>query len=70
MGFGQASPTTIHVDNQSAINLAKNPVGHGRSKHIEIQWHWIREIRENGEVKLQQCATTVMAVDFLTKALA
>ena len=70
MGYGQAGPTTIHVDNQSAINLAKNPVGHGRSKHIEIQWHWIREIVENGEVRLQQCATSLMAADFLTKALA
>ena len=35
--------TTIYEDNQSAIEMAKNPQFHGRAKHIEIKYHFIRE---------------------------
>ncbi|MCI24002.1 cationic amino acid transporter 1-like, partial [Trifolium medium] len=34
---------TLNVDNVSAINLAKNPIAHGRSKHIELRFHYLRE---------------------------
>ncbi|GAA0146952.1 transmembrane signal receptor [Lithospermum erythrorhizon] len=37
----QYSPTTIYCDNRSAIALTKNPVFHGRSKHIDIKFHYI-----------------------------
>ncbi|KAJ8646248.1 hypothetical protein MRB53_007996 [Persea americana] len=39
----QDESTTIHVDNKSAIELAKNPIHHGRSKHIDIGYHFIRD---------------------------
>lgn len=35
--------TTIHEDNQSAITMTKNPQFHGRSKHIGIKYHFIRD---------------------------
>ena len=34
----------VNYDNQSAIHLAKNPMFHSRSKHIDIRYHWIREV--------------------------
>lgn len=43
-------PVTMYVDNKSALELMKNPVFHGRSKHIDIRFHFIRECVENGEI--------------------
>ena len=36
-------PVVIYIDNRSAIDLAKNSVFHGRSKHIDVRYHFIRE---------------------------
>lgn len=41
-------PVIIYIDNKSSIDLAKNPVFHGRSKHIDIRYHFIRECVEKG----------------------
>jgi len=40
---GKGEAVTLKVDNQSAINLAKHPVSHGRSKHIKARFHFLRE---------------------------
>jgi hypothetical protein len=34
---------TIKIDNVSAINVVKNPISHGRSKHIELRFHYLRD---------------------------
>lgn len=39
---------TLMVDNNSAIALMKNPVFHGRSKHIDVKYHFISECVERG----------------------
>jgi hypothetical protein len=44
----QSKKVTLMVDNNSAIALMKNPVFHGRSKHIDIKYHFIRECVERG----------------------
>lgn len=41
-------PVTLYIDNRSVIDLAKNPMFHGRSKHIDIRFHFIRECVERG----------------------
>lgn len=41
-------PVVLYIDNKSAIDLAKNPVFHGRSKHIDIRYHFIREYIDRG----------------------
>nr|GEY95793.1 zinc finger, CCHC-type [Tanacetum cinerariifolium] len=41
---------TLKVENVSAIALVRNPVFHGRSKHIDIRYHFIRECVENGHI--------------------
>ncbi|GJU32703.1 hypothetical protein Tco_1176292 [Tanacetum coccineum] len=44
---------TLKVDNISAIALVRNPVFHGRSKHIDIRYHFIRECVENGHINVE-----------------
>ena len=65
----QSGPTTIFCDNRSAIALSKNPVFHGKSKHIRIKFHFIRELIANGEVKIEFCGTKDQLADCFTKAL-
>ncbi|GAU37611.1 hypothetical protein TSUD_365320 [Trifolium subterraneum] len=62
-------PIQLLVDNKSAINLAKNPISHGRSKHIETRFHFIREQVNNGRIVLNHCPTEVQEADILTKGL-
>ncbi|PNX63129.1 cationic amino acid transporter 1-like protein, partial [Trifolium pratense] len=42
----------LMVDNKSAIILAKNPIAHGRSKHIETKFHFLRDQVTKGRIKL------------------
>ena len=39
----------MKIDNMSAINLAKNPIAHGRSKHIEMRFHYLRDQVADGK---------------------
>ena len=48
LGFSQ-KPTILYEDNQGAIALSKNPKSHSRTKHIDIRYHFIREIIERKE---------------------
>ena len=57
-------------DNQGAIALANNPEYHVRTKHIDIQYHFIRECVQDGKIDLQYCPTEDMLADGMTKALA
>lgn len=70
LGFEELSRVTIFADNQGSIKLAENPTFHHRSKHIDIKYHYVREVLRDGEVKIQHVATTDMVADFLTKGLA
>ena len=56
-------------DNQSAISIAKNPVHHDRTKHVEIDRHFIKEKIEGGEVQVMYTPTSLQVADILTKAL-
>ncbi|WVZ88098.1 hypothetical protein U9M48_034651 [Paspalum notatum var. saurae] len=57
------------VDNNSAIELSKNPVHHERSKHIDIRFHYIRECVDEGRVEIDHVGTDRQLADILTKAL-
>ncbi len=59
----------IRCDNQGAISLTKNPTQHARTKHIDVQHHFVRERVENGEVTFEYCLTEDMVEDMLSKAL-
>ncbi|KAG7594882.1 Ribonuclease H-like superfamily [Arabidopsis thaliana x Arabidopsis arenosa] len=60
---------SIRVDNKSAIALTKNPVFHGRSKHIHRKYHFIRECVENGQIEVEHVPGEEQKADILTKAL-
>ncbi|GJZ48332.1 copia protein [Tanacetum coccineum] len=47
----------------------KNPILHGRTKHMEIKHHYIRELIAKGEARLESCRTDEQVADLLTKAL-
>jgi len=57
------------IDNKSAIALAKNPVFHGRSKHIHKRYHFIRECVENEQIKVEHVPGEEQKANLLTKAL-
>ena len=59
----------IFEDNQSCIKMTKNPVNHGRAKHIDIKYHHIRDEVKRGEVQLEYCETATMLADIMTKGL-
>ena len=62
-------PTTIFQENQGTIALAKNPVYHSRTKHIDIRFHFIREKVEAKELEIEYKPTEEMVANALTKAL-
>lgn len=60
---------SIFLDNKSAIALTKNPVFHGRSKHIHRRYHFIRECVENEQIEVKHVPGEEQKADILTKAL-
>ena len=60
---------TIHSDSQSAIYLAKNPTFHARTKHIDVQYHFVRDMVQDDKVKLEKVETLVNVVDALTNPM-
>jgi hypothetical protein len=60
---------TLFCDNISAINISKNPVQHSRTKHIDIRYHFIRELVEEQTLVLEHIVTDQQKADILTKAL-
>ncbi|XP_070662188.1 secreted RxLR effector protein 161-like [Malus domestica] len=65
----QQDSTTIFCNNSSAIKLSKNPVLHGRSKHIDVRFHFLRELTKDEIVQLVYCNTQEQIADILTKPL-
>ena len=55
--------------NQSAAKLVKNPVFHGERKHIDIPYHYVREIFQKGIIGIFYMPTNEMPADLLTKSL-
>lgn len=62
-------PMKLYCDNKSAINIAYNPVQHDRTKHIEIDRHFIKEKLENGLVCMSYVPSHQQLADVLTKGL-
>lgn len=69
--FGQPlDPTIIHCDNQRCLKLSVNPVFHDRTKHVEIPYHYVRDMVERNVIRLKYVSTDELTVDILTKPLA
>ncbi|GJT34937.1 hypothetical protein Tco_0925356 [Tanacetum coccineum] len=65
----QTEATNIMCNNVSAVMLARNPVLHGWTKHMEIKHHYIREHIAKEEIRLDTCRSDEQVADLLTKAL-
>ena len=65
----QKGATKIFCDNRSAIAMAKNPAFHGRTKHIDVQHHFIRHLVADNRIELKFCGTSEQTADIFTKSL-
>jgi hypothetical protein len=57
----------LQCDNQACIKIVKNPISSAKSKHIDIQHHFVRERVVKGEIGIEYCTTQNMLADILTK---
>ena len=68
LGFKQ-DRHVLFCDSQSAIHLSKNSTFHSRSKHIDVRYHWIREVLNDKLLELEKIHTDDNGSDMLTKVL-
>jgi len=59
----------LRIDSRSAIDLAKHPVAHGKSKNIETKFHFQINQLNNGKLEVKHCKTDEQIADLLTKPL-
>lgn len=70
MGQEQLDAMSIMCDDdKSTITITKNLTLHGRTKHIDIRYHFIRSLIIDGQFSVQYCSTEEQTADILTKAL-
>ena len=65
----KSAPSTLYIDNNSALQVAKNPEHHGRMKHLDLRFYWLRDEVHRGSIRLVHLQTADMPADMLTKAL-
>jgi len=63
------SPTVVLCDSKGARDLARNPTAHKRTKHIDIRYHYVRHVLQEGKVKWVSIASTRNVADAFTKSL-
>ena len=65
----QSSPSTLLINNNSAITIVKNSKHHGRMKYLDLQMQWLHDTVEAGLISPIHVPTTSQAADILTKPL-
>ena len=70
IGFEVKGASTLFLDNQSAIAVSRNPEHHGRMKHLDLRFYWLRDVCKAGQVEVKHIHTKQMPADIMTKTLA
>ena len=65
----EGKSSTLHMDNNSAITVAKNLEHFGRLKHLDLRWFWLRDVCEARTITPEFVPTADMLADLLTKPL-
>ena len=68
-GYTFSTPSPLHIDNQSALSVAKNSEYHGRMKHLDLHYYWLRDVVEAGQIDVCYLPTKSMPADIMTKVL-
>lgn len=69
LGYQPSCPSPLCIDNQSSISVAKNPEHHGRMKHLDLCFYWLRDQVALKKIEPNYLPTEDMPADLLTKAL-
>ena len=69
VGFPAEGATPLYADNTSAIRITENPIFHERTKHIEVDCHFIRDELKRDVISLPHVSTDLQFADILTKGL-
>ena len=69
IGFPVSGASSLHLDNQSALAVTRNPEHHGRMKHLDIRHYWLRDVVNAGEIDVKYISTKQMPADIMTKSL-
>jgi hypothetical protein len=64
-----SKPMTIYEDNTGCIAFAKEQRDHQRTKHIDIKYHFVRDMIDKNEIAIEHCPTELMLADVFTKAM-
>ena len=69
LGFSVPLGLPMCIDNQSAIRVSKSPEHHGRMKHLDLHFYWLRGTVHSGVIALKYVPTAEMVADIMTMAL-
>ena len=69
LGYTCTTSSPLYIDNESAVTVSKNPEHHGRMKHLDLRFYWLRDAVEQGIIAPLRIPGNEQPADILTKAL-